>query len=64
MENAEESSVPLRENMNARILMTIAKAGRGGGTTLTTIDFIGYERPRHAPYSLDLAPMDLSSSEI
>ena len=32
--------------------------------TLSTMDFIGYKRPRHAPYSHDLAPVDLSSSEI
>ena len=26
--------------------------------TLLTIDFLGYERINHAPYSPDLAPMD------
>lgn len=28
--------------------------------TLMTIDFLGYERLRHAPYSPDLAPMDFA----
>ena len=28
--------------------------------TILTIDFIGYEGIQHAPYCLDLAPMDFS----
>jgi len=28
--------------------------------TLMTIDFLGYERINHAPYSPDLAPMDFA----
>jgi len=28
--------------------------------TLETIDFLGMERPEHAPYSPDLAPMDFA----
>ena len=83
IEDAEESCGPLGYAKDARILMTIAKAGGIGRkwtefdiksrtfqkdntirspivTCLTTIDFIAYKRPRHAPYSRDLAPVDLS----